>query len=227
MNYAYITLVTQKKFLQGAKFLLSSLKRVNSKYPLYIIITDNIFFDIYQDIPEDMNYLLVPYFYFKNGTVPQYRDTINKLHIFNLNFSKMLFLDSDLYILNNIDYLFDKYNSDFTKIVYVETLGPRKQKNDICANCFLVNKKIKIDLKEISESFYQDDEDVLNELLKNTNSEIFEDNDILKNMYHDYGIVKYWELINLSPKFFAMFSNEEILLFFNLIFSYKRNLGVF
>ena len=46
-------------------------------------------------------------------------------------------------------------------------------------------------------------------------------------MYHDYGIIKYWELINLSPKFFAMFSNEEILLFFNLIFSYKRNLGVF
>ena len=38
----------------------------------------------------------------------------------------MLFLDSDLYILNNIDYLFDKYNSDFTKIVYIETLGPRK-----------------------------------------------------------------------------------------------------
>ena len=108
-KYAYVSLATTKEYLTAAIFLQLSLKRVKTKYPLILMITENLKFehdldkfDIVKIIPNNS------YFNTDEKCI-RFNDTINKFYCLEfVNYQKLLFLDADVFILQNIDDLFDK-----------------------------------------------------------------------------------------------------------------------
>lgn len=115
INYSYVTLLSSDDFLPGVIMLDWSLKKVGSKYPLYVLCSDS--------ISEK------PILHLKHRNISYQRlkdhipidDTINteegydhwnrtfdKLYVWTLSqFNKVVFLDSDIQVIKNIDYLFD------------------------------------------------------------------------------------------------------------------------
>lgn len=111
---AYITLLSTFDYLPGVMVLQESLRQVGSSYPLWVAIS--------QRIPEDVETFLednglevirVP----KHIEIPSalkeksghWGNTFEKLHLFGLtNFEKLVYIDSDMMVLENIDELFDK-----------------------------------------------------------------------------------------------------------------------
>ena len=62
-KFGYVTLATNKAFLKGALFLHYSLKSVNSKYPLVVLITENL---QNEDLSEFDEYKIIPHYQFQN-----------------------------------------------------------------------------------------------------------------------------------------------------------------
>ena len=131
-NYAYITLLSTNNYLYGCLGLYYSWKATNPKYPFYVIVTPEIteenktvlknlgyqiiedelyipkaYYKLLQDIEQGKQFL--PYGnstadLTKNGW--QYGWT--KLHIWKYTqFDKLLYLDADSVVIQNMDYLFD------------------------------------------------------------------------------------------------------------------------
>ena len=115
MNYAFITVLTNESYLGGVLVLSRSLQAVQSKYPLYVLLPSDsdpmlknalkkhniqtLFRDQFSDdiLRRDSN----PQSY--------WRDTLFKLKVFQLTqFDKIICLDSDMVVMNNIDHLFQK-----------------------------------------------------------------------------------------------------------------------
>lgn len=120
MKYSYITLLNDERYLLGTLCLNESLKNVKSKYPLVVAVTDNITKDIIKvlknndiDILEIKKVEIPQEIKEKNnkGIFSHWNNTFDKLRIFELTrFDKLVFLDSDMFIRNNIDCLFEKEN---------------------------------------------------------------------------------------------------------------------
>ena len=112
-KYTYITVVTTEEYLKGAICLQESLHAVKSKYPLLVLVTNNL-----KDSPH-LQYLdlykFVPLLKFEISCGPnavRYFDTINKFHIFKeIEYDAVCWLDSDMIIYSNLDFLFTKLNS--------------------------------------------------------------------------------------------------------------------
>lgn len=115
MMKAYITLLSNESYLPGVLVLGRSLKKVKAKYPLYCALSIN--------IKEEVEYVLN-----QNGiscvrllqkavdievnqqvnTHSHWNYTFDKLLIWGLTqFDKLVFLDSDMLVLRNIDGLFE------------------------------------------------------------------------------------------------------------------------
>lgn len=120
-NYSYVTLVTKEKYLIGANYLYESLKQQNSKYPLLVLVTDNLNEKTITNIlKKEINYKIIPYYCFQktpnveysdygNQYYNRYKDTINKFQSFELiEYDKIIYLDADLYFYSNIDFIFDQ-----------------------------------------------------------------------------------------------------------------------
>ena len=120
-KYSYVTLLTNDDYVYGVALLVESMKRVETKYPLHVLITDGVSlatqeilkqlgvsFQLVEtiSIPDKLherNMKIAP------GTATVWHDCWTKFHIFNLiQFDKIIFLDADLLILKNLDHLFDK-----------------------------------------------------------------------------------------------------------------------
>lgn len=117
MNRAYVGVLSTSSYLLGILGVAECLKRVNSKYPFYVVITDQISVEIEKllndrgvktirrksiEIPEIIRS--------KNlkGEFSHWTYTFDKLSIFELTeFDKIVYLDADIYIRKNIDALFD------------------------------------------------------------------------------------------------------------------------
>ena len=119
-NYAYITVLTNTKYIPGVRALAKSLKEVKSQYPLYVLI------------PEDREDILIEFsetdkrligedkiIRQPNIKVPstmEESDSYWKYTFFKLQsvrctqFEKIILLDSDMLIQNNIDNLFNCYH---------------------------------------------------------------------------------------------------------------------
>lgn len=120
MNYAYVTLATNVKYLHRALYLQASLERVNSKYPLIILISKDLL--KYKLINDVKHYKIIDIINFSTTeSIVRYKFTLNKFHIFNLvEYDKILFLDADMFILTNIDVMFEKtegYDCVYSKYV--------------------------------------------------------------------------------------------------------------
>lgn len=114
---AYITLLSTNEYLDGVLALDQSLKNVGSKYPLVVALTGNIepfirnIFKLKKIEMIELEEYSFPIEYKKRfsafGTKHWYY-TSNKLKIFGLTqFEKLVFLDSDMLVLKNIDHLFN------------------------------------------------------------------------------------------------------------------------
>lgn len=115
-NFAYITVLTNTKYIPGVRALARSLKEVKSKYPLYLLIPEDgedILFGFSENDREIFGkdrIIRQP-----NVKVPsemENSDSYWKYTFFKLQsmrctqFDKIILLDSDMLIQNNIDELF-------------------------------------------------------------------------------------------------------------------------
>ncbi len=115
IKYSYVTLLSSDDFLPGVIMLDWSLKKVGSKYPLNVLCSDsisekpllhlkhrNISYQRLKDhIPIDDNINT------EEG-YDHWNRTFDKLYVWTLSqFDKVVFLDSDIQVIKNIDYLFD------------------------------------------------------------------------------------------------------------------------
>ena len=114
---AYITVLTTNEYLDGVLALYQSLKDVGSKYPLVVGVTGNIFpyarelltkLKIEMIELEDFSFTEQCKKRVKAFGTPHWYHTAAKLQVFGLaQFEKLVFLDSDMLVLKNIDHLFE------------------------------------------------------------------------------------------------------------------------
>ena len=113
LKYAYVTVVTNMSYFKGLSVLVKSFKRVKSKFPLYVAIPKNCESDLRErigslnvsvlmcdDISLDQN--------LQNANiVSSWNQTFFKLNIMRLiQFDKLIFVDADMILQQNIDHLF-------------------------------------------------------------------------------------------------------------------------
>lgn len=120
---AFITLISSQDYLPAALVLNHSLKQVNSKYPLVVALTKdlatkenlNIFNNenIKVELIDKLNYGndLQEYAIDKLRYRKTVLNTASKIQIFNLiNYEKLVYIDADTLVLQNIDDLFSFYD---------------------------------------------------------------------------------------------------------------------
>ena len=123
-NKSYITVLSTENYLKGVLCLIESLKRTNTKYPISVLVTDNISSTIEGVLKQNKvnvirkNKVCVPKsIKMKNqmGNFEHWTNTFDKLQIFELTeFQKLVYLDSDMYVRKNIDELFEKESMSAT-----------------------------------------------------------------------------------------------------------------
>ena len=126
----FLTLLNSPKYLDGVLVMYESLKRTHTKYPLTVLVTgadkltyeiellrrieasDKRFKLIIKDhliLPQQLNSYLESYGF------EAWNNTFDKLLAFELDdFEKIVFLDSDMLIMQNIDSLFN--SSDMSAV---------------------------------------------------------------------------------------------------------------
>lgn len=154
---SYITVLSTENYLEGVLCLVESLKRTNTKYPISILITNDISLKTEKllrsynlnvirknkvNIPESIKN--------KNdsGIFSHWTSTFDKLLIFELTqFNKLVYLDSDMYVRRNIDELFERKNMS---AVIDRRMGPFISKDwvKLTSGLMVIEPK-----KDIMESF--------------------------------------------------------------------------
>lgn len=121
---SFITLLSSKNYLEGVLVLDNSLKKVGSKYPLTVLVSLDLY-NNYKEIVEILAFNKIEYQILeKKITLPveitqkiyskRWINTFDKLQVFGLtSYSKIVFLDSDMLVVKNIDHLFDKSHLSF------------------------------------------------------------------------------------------------------------------
>lgn len=206
MKYAYVTLATTESFLRGARLLGYSLKRVQSKYPLVIMITENLQHLI--DEKDGHIYKIIPHYSFRNGD--RYKDTINKLQVFDLlEYDKTLFLDSDRYVFQNIDDVFEIYPQEFYASIRLGD-GYKNVSGDLFLSTPTKNKFNEI----LNNDRYMgcfDDESILDDIYRDfVNSHPVEEMIHHNRMVHISTPIKYWEIKSVSISELDTMTNDEI-----------------
>lgn len=120
MKYSYITFLGSDNYLIGTLALIESLKAVRSKKPIVVLVSNAVSNKTLEVLEKmDIKYIKVKDIKLpkevseNNKTVnqSQWDKTFGKLYIFGMtDFDKLVFLDSDIFVKENIDELFDKPN---------------------------------------------------------------------------------------------------------------------
>lgn len=121
---AYITLLSTESYISGVLVLNYSLKKVNSKYPLVCLLSQDLDSGIATQLEQDgvkcISLDKKVYAGFcdtnkkcSNWDFSSWNYTFDKLCIWGLTqYEKLVFVDSDMVVVKNIDHLFDR--ADFT-----------------------------------------------------------------------------------------------------------------
>ncbi len=112
----YVTLLSTDDYLLGVLCLLDSLLSVKSRYPLYVLCSDGISNQSIMVLKKiGVEYQILNEHIEHDVELNQRSDkvhwnyTFDKLYIWTLTqFDKIVFLDSDMQVVRNIDFLFDK-----------------------------------------------------------------------------------------------------------------------
>ena len=119
-NYAYITISTGKSYLLGIMAIYLSLKQTGTKIPLYAMLPSDLVKEEEKlcvqlkengiDIIEYNNSISIPQQLIDNNENHgdrRFSHTFDKLLVFEqTQFDKIVYLDADIYILHNLDHLF-------------------------------------------------------------------------------------------------------------------------
>lgn len=117
MNYTYTTLLSTMDYLLGVLMLKESLDMVHAKYPLTVCVPKDIVNDVQEVLTRSgCNIYPIERLWY-NETTKQWCDarhwpqtvqhTASKLEIFGLPYDKVVYLDADTFVIENIDDLFD------------------------------------------------------------------------------------------------------------------------
>lgn len=113
MNYAYATVLTGEDYLDGVRTLLYSLNKSKSRFPLVVLVPE--------DFDNNLENILLGWgcqilraprvdlgIYAQQNPRPYWNETFFKLRIFEMEqYDKLLYIDSDMIVLDNLDHLFD------------------------------------------------------------------------------------------------------------------------
>lgn len=120
-KYSYVSLLTNDSYTYGIVLLVESMKKVNTKYPLHVLVTDK----VSTASLELLRQLGVTYEVVDTISVSEeiheynskmnarlaaiWKDCWTKFRIFDqTQFDKIVFLDADIMVLKNLDHLFKK-----------------------------------------------------------------------------------------------------------------------
>lgn len=119
-NYAYVTIATSKDYLPGLMAMYLSLKQTGTQIPLYAMLPKNVIENETQTIANLKQNGIIIIQYNHSIEIPQqlidnnaqqgdlrFSHTFDKLLVFEqTQFDKIVYLDADIYILHNLDHLF-------------------------------------------------------------------------------------------------------------------------
>lgn len=115
MNYAYISMISSDNFMFGTLVLYESLQITKPKYPFYLILSGKVSEECQQKlIKYGINVIhdnepVIEDFSILKGNDPRWNYTFDKIKTLKLEqFDKIVFLDSDMYVLHNLDNLFER-----------------------------------------------------------------------------------------------------------------------
>jgi|GEM_PF-1004010 len=147
-RFAYITCITNSKYVLGAAVLNRSLINVNSKYKLYVIIPDN---GDKKTITTELEKYGINYFIESAIKAPFHyqiyksHNMLNRYHSFiKLNaarlvqFEKIILLDTDVIVLKNIDHLFN--SPHYTSVIAGKTAHPSWE--DLCPGLLIIEPSL-------------------------------------------------------------------------------------
>lgn len=125
-KYIYTTLIANDDYILGALGLNQSLKKHKCQYPFIPIVTSNCSeksLQILKDNNISFKFVLNKEFQRKHPT-NRYKYTINKFYLLTFQeYEKICFLDADALVIQNIDFLFNKYDE---LILYRKDDGPEQ-----------------------------------------------------------------------------------------------------
>lgn len=123
VSQAYVTLLSTSNYLEGVLVLHESLKQVKSTRPLLVLITEEIatpeILAIFQE--EGIFYEIVDTVSYAGVTQDKYSgcsvlNTASKVHLFRQkNWDKLVYIDADTMVLQNIDDLFVRFDGSMVK----------------------------------------------------------------------------------------------------------------
>ena len=159
MKYTYATLLSTDDYIWGIIGLNYSLKLVNTKYPLLCIATTEISqFTLNLLKKYNIEYVVEPHLSFIEESC--YQTTLNKVYAWTLDYDKILYLDGDLIIEKNMDYLFD-YPAPIFKYAVKYNFEQHISVVTICGECFLIAPNKKLFEVMSQEYFLKNDEEIL------------------------------------------------------------------
>lgn len=112
-RFAYVTLLGTDDYIVGSLCLHRSLQKVNAMYPLLVLCSTSISATTLGILRRNnISYKVLSQSIITNhlndGLYARWRYTFDKLQIFCLHeYEKIVFLDSDMYVVENIDHLFN------------------------------------------------------------------------------------------------------------------------
>ena len=119
-KYSYATLITSDDFYMGLQTMIFTLKQTSTNFPIIILVTNQVSIKTIQNI-EQLSSPSMPVNVLKVDAIPNPNQKVHikgwvnagytKLHIWNLmEYDKIVYIDADTCILENIDHLFNKPN---------------------------------------------------------------------------------------------------------------------
>lgn len=117
-KHAYVTMLSTDSYLFGV-FSFIWINKTNSKIENFVVVTNEDIKQETKDRLEEKGYTVISKpkvnipqsIKNKNKILPYCNNTFDKFNIFDLEkYDKIVYLDSDIYVRDNIDELFDKPN---------------------------------------------------------------------------------------------------------------------
>lgn len=177
MKNIFLTVCSTDEYLPGVLALKESLESVKSRYNFVVLITkgvsykiENIFLKNNIDfIRIDKNIDIPKEIIDKNikGNFSNWNNTLQKLFMFELDkYNKIVYLDSDMLVLKNIDELFEKPH--MSAVVAGKSYPGNEHWRKLNSGCMVIEPRkglleefIKVIPKAISEREYLGDQDIL------------------------------------------------------------------
>lgn len=237
---AYATILSTDSYLPGVLALFESIKRTNTKISDFVVIVN-------QGIKEETinrlkeNGIIVKIMpkieapqeiKGKNKLFPHWNNTFDKFNIFNLvEYEKLVYLDSDIYVSENIDELFEKPN--MSAVIAGKSYPSNKHWNELNSGVMVIEPKegIREDLIKHMEKMSKRKR-ILKKPNKQKNKKFFSNISLLKMKDKICKHIQGMGDQDVLEDFFdwknnpQLHLNEQYNVFSNYADYYKKNLGI-